>query len=199
MSTLSNLVWQLGQKLGDTGDIATSPYQKVLALNNGNRYVRELARKYNPLYLQTTESGTATTATNTLTATPIKLGEIRVDGVLINPIDPRTIADKTSTGVITNYWVTGVNTLNWYPVPRNSQAFTVSMIASSTEWDFDSTSTWIAEIEDCIIEYAYMFLARQTDNLPSLTDRVIAIISNRETGDQDVQGYWNQSARGDSW
>ena len=191
MSAITNLLWQLRQKISDPSDVAYSVYDKLTALNAGNRYIREYARKYNPDMLYLLESGTASTAANTLTATPVKVMEVRVAGALIQPIDPRTIPDKTLTGDISRYWLTANKVMNWYPVPRTAQAFTVEMLPTATEWDETSTSDWIVEIEDCIVEFAAALLTKQQGDVLTLADRVVSLISNRETGDSSVTGYWN--------
>jgi hypothetical protein len=177
--------------LNDMSDSKTSSYDKMNAINAGNRFVRKLAYDYKPSILNYTETGNtvASTTEYTLTHKPNKILSVRLDGQLVPVVNKYHIRDLTQIGKPTGYYVSAFDKVSFWPVPDGAYSFSVDMTEASSDWAENTTVPWTSDMVDIIIAYA-VGLLQGTLDANSLKSQTMKLLTGLEPESVGVSSYW---------
>jgi hypothetical protein len=186
--------------VGDMDDSKTSYYQKMVALNAANRFIRKLAFEYKPSLLNYTETQNtvASTVEYTLTHKPNKIRAVRVAGTKIDPINPDIIKDLTETGKPRGYYMSAFDKVSFWPVPDAVYSFSVYMVEGSAEIADSDTLLWTPDLADVMVAYTAGLLTNTLD-ADSLKMDAIRYLGGIEHDSSGVVGYWDAPAKESDW
>ena len=113
----------------------------------------------------------------------------------------RHITERKQKGTPVAYWRTGLRTVNFYPIPDKTTAYTVQTVDDIEEVTASDNSPLITDFDDFLIEYVAARLAlgneydtsqevQLTSSIYSQIERILA----PPPPAVDVQGYWDAPA-----
>lgn len=134
-------------------------------LNAGSRFLRRMILQLKPELLSNVTKGNLNTNENIieLDFIPVKIVDIRINGKRIIYKSRADILNMDKRGFPYAYFITGLKTINLYPMPDkpiNYEILTVEDIKEMTLSDDDNgKSPFPNEFDDMLIEYALIRLS----------------------------------------
>jgi hypothetical protein len=174
----------------------------LYAINGGIRFIRRLIKDYKPLlladppYTGTLKAGDSFVK---LDAIVTKVIDIRVKGQTIPVTDLSNISDMTKTGTPYAYYMTGFDTIHFYPVPDSEVSYSIVVIGDLKEVDLEGTSPFPNDFDDFLVEYAVIRLSVGNEfdvsQEQQIMSSIIQQIQNNLMGDgqpiNQVSGYFS--------
>jgi len=158
---VSDVLLLVRYAVGDMNDSNSSYYQKMVAINAANRFIRKIIFQYKSSLLNYTETQNTVAATTeyTLTHKPNRIIYVRVDGVKVDPANQADIYDLTQSGKPQRYYMSAFDKISFWPVPDAVYPFSVYMVEGSSDLTDSDTILWTADFADVMVEYAAGLLA----------------------------------------
>lgn len=174
----------------------------LYAINGGIRFIRRLIKDYKPLMLANPPvPGTLVAGTNfiKLDFTVTKMLDIRINGQVIGVTDLSNIVDMGKTGTPYAYYMTGFDTVCFYPTPSADVTYSIIAVGDLDEVTIEDKSPFPNDFDDFLIEYAVIRLSMGNEfdvsQETTVMSSILQQIENNLMGDgnpiNQVSGYFN--------
>lgn len=202
MLTVTDMLARIRASTHDTQKTGYIDTDILYAINGGIRFIRRLIKDYKPLlladppYTGTLEVGERFVK---LDAVITKVIDIRVKGQTIPVTDLSNITDMNKTGTPYAYYMTGFDTINFYPTPDSDIPYSIVAIGDLKEVDSKGMSPFPNDFDDFLIEYAVIRLSVGNEfdvsQEQQIMSSIIQQIQNNLMGDgqpiNQVSGYFS--------
>lgn len=200
MLTVNKLILAVRMLVHDTDKVCLTDEEILAVLNAGNRFVRRQIRDIRPQMLFEAYGGTlpAGSAHIDLPVIPAKIVDVCVEDSQITPVNVLELEKPLQSGEPRRYYLTGRQTLCFYPVPTRSVSYRVRLISDAPRLTLDGQSSLPSDLDDFLIEYARIRLSldkefnlpQETQLLEQLRAKVQEYVIRIEEPQTVVRGYW---------
>lgn len=222
MLTVAEMLQKTRKTIHDEKKIEYDDIELTNYLNDGNRVLRRTAMSIYPEVLVESLEGRTVkevedddgyireVATDKVVFdNPItRVLRVVVDGKTIQSIGRSEIIDHDANGSVNYYYLTGFNTINFYPKPTAPIEYRIDYIADMTlfeatlgEEGLDKKSPYPLALDDILIEYAVFRssisdefnMQKETTLIGTIVDQIEDVLRNMAPLCTQVEGYWNGS------
>ena len=174
------------------------------------RFIRRTIANMRPALLMSEVTGTLAAGTKSITLAkrPIKIINVTAEKGLhetdIAFISPRS---SDATGTPREFFLTGSQTINFFPIPDTGIRYAVRTVDDIAELSWEDNSPLSNEFDDFLIEYAALRLSvgneyditQESQLIASIVAQINQILTPPPAGVL-TQGYWGgRSKAGDYW
>lgn len=215
MLAIQTLARRIRTRLHDTDKITYMDEEILDCINNGVRFIRRTIANIRPALLMSEVKGTLAAGTKSITLEkrPIKIinvtaGDTTAEKGLhetdIAFISPRS---NDAKGTPREFFLTGSQTINFFPIPDAETKYTVRTVDDIEELSWEDDSPLSNEFDDFLIEYAALRLSlgneydmtQESQMVSSIAAQINQILTPPPAGVL-TQGYWgNRSKAGGYW
>ena len=204
MLSVQTLARRIRQRLHDTDAITYEDEEILDCINNGVRFIRRAIADVRPALLMSETKGTLPTGVKsvTLNARPTKIINVTV-GTPEKALEETELAfaiheHRDNTGEPKEFYLTGTQTINFYPIPDAPTPYTIRTVNDITELAMNGTSPLNTEFDDLLIEYATIRLSvgneydmtQESQLLANIYAQIQALLAPPPAG-IITKGYWS--------
>ena len=160
MLSVQTLARRIRQRLHDTDAITYEDEEILDCINNGVRFIRRAIADVRPALLMSETKGTLPTGVKsvTLNARPTKIINVTV-GTPEKALEETELAfvireRSDREGVPEKFYLTGSQTINFYPTPQEPTPYTIRTVDDIKELTWEDDSPLLTEFDDFLVEYA---------------------------------------------
>lgn len=206
MLAITDLIKRVRASTHDESETGYNDEAILYAINGGIRFIRRLIKDYKPLMLADPPyTGILKEGINTikLPAVITKIMDVRIKGEPASIVDLSNILDMTKTGTPYSYFMTGIDTINFYPIPDRDIPYSIIAVGDIVEVTSTDHSPFPTEFDDFLIEYAVIRLSVSNEfdvsQEQQIMSSIIQQIQNNLMGDgqpiNQVSGYFTPLSR----
>lgn len=200
MLTVNEMILAVRMLVHDTDKIRFTDDEMLAALNAGNRFIRRQIRDIRPQMLFEAYGGTlsAGRAQIDLPVMPAKIVDVCVDERQLTPVNFLEPIAPQQSGEPRRYYLTGRQTLCFYPAPARAVSYRVRLISDAPRLTLDGQSPFPSDLDDFLIAYARIRLSldkefnlpQETQLLEALRAKLQAYVMRIDEPQTLVRGYW---------
>lgn len=203
MLSVQTLARRIRQRLHDRDEITYEDDELLDCINCGVRFIRRTIAKIRPALLMTETKGTlpAGVTAITLTNRPTKIINVTA-GKDDTPLHETEMAlaihkDVYETSKPTKFFLTGTQTINFYPAPVTSTPYTIRTVDDIKELTWNDDSPLNTEYDDFLVEYATIRLSvgneydmtQESQLMANIAAQIQQLLAPPPAG-IIVKGYW---------
>lgn len=163
MLSVQTLAERIRRRLHDTEKITYSDEELRECINLGVRFIRRIIARVRPALLMSESGGTLPKGVNAvvLDVRPLKIISAAVNGKALEETELAFVIRERSDreGVPEKFYLTGSQTINFYPTPREPTPYTIRTVDDIHELTWEDKSPLLTEFDDFLIEYATIRLS----------------------------------------
>ena len=163
MLSVQTLAERIRRRLHDTEKITYSDEELRECINLGVRFIRRIITRVRPALLMSESSGTLSAGVKaiTLDVRPLKIINVTVNGKALEETEMAFVIHERndSEGVPEKFYLTGIQTINFYPTPREPTPYVIRTVDDIEELTWAGKSPLLTEFDDFLIEYATIRLS----------------------------------------
>jgi hypothetical protein len=200
-TSVADIITRVRVNIADTDEIGFTDSDLIGWINAANRFLRRLVIFYKPMllvgapYTTTLASGSTNV---TLPSMPMKIIDVRVDGVKASAISIESIDDTSDTGTPEKYYLYGLKDVYFYPVANKDCTIKVIYVPENTVLTADSEMVLPNDFDDQIIEYTTIRaqlrnefdMTQEMSIMSTIVDQVQQMLSGVEKKSNVVTGYF---------
>lgn len=158
MLSVQTLARRIRQRLHDTDEITYDDENILDCINCGVRFIRRIIARVRPALLMSESGGTLPKGVNAviLEVRPLKIISVAVNGKALEETELAFVIRERSDreGVPEKFYLTGSQTINFYPTPREPTPYTIRTVDDIKELTWEDDSPLLTEFDDFLVEYA---------------------------------------------
>ena len=158
MLSVQTLARRIRQRLHDTDEITYDDENILDCINCGVRFIRRIIARVRPALLMSESGGTLPKGVNaiTLEVRPLKIISAAVNGKALEETELAFVIRERSDreGVPEKFYLTGSQTINFYPTPQEPTPYTIRTVDDIKELTWEDDSPLLTEFDDFLVEYA---------------------------------------------
>lgn len=158
MLSVQTLARRIRQRLHDTDEITYDDENILDCINCGVRFIRRIIARVRPALLMSESGGTLPKGVNAviLDVRPLKIISVAVNGKALEETELAFVIRERSDreGVPEKFYLTGSQTINFYPTPREPTPYTIRTVDDIKELTWEDDSPLLTEFDDFLVEYA---------------------------------------------
>lgn len=158
MLSVQTLARRIRQRLHDTDEITYDDENILDCINCGVRFIRRIIARVRPALLMSESGGALPAGVNaiTLDIRPLKIINVTVNGKALEETELAFVIRERSDceGVPEKFYLTGSQTINFYPTPREPTPYTIRTVDDIKELTWEDDSPLLTEFDDFLVEYA---------------------------------------------
>lgn len=158
MLSVQTLARRIRQRLHDTDEITYDDENILDCINCGVRFIRRIIARVRPALLMSESGGTLPKGVKaiTLDVRPLKIINVSVNGKALEETELAFVIRERSDreGVPEKFYLTGSQTINFYPTPREPTPYTIRTVDDIKELTWEDDSPLLTEFDDFLVEYA---------------------------------------------
>lgn len=165
MLSVQTLARRIRARLHDKDEITYDDEDILDCINNGVRFFRRTIANLRPALLMSEHKGTLPKGVSsiTLATRPTKIINVTV-GKPEKALEYKelsfTIHEQSEvTGTPREFYLTGTQTLNFYPTPDKATPYTIRAVDDIEELTWEDDSPLLTEFDDLLVEYAAIRLS----------------------------------------
>lgn len=164
MLSVQTLARRIRARLHDKDEITYDDEDILDCINNGVRFFRRVIANLRPALLMTEHSGVLPQGVKSITleVRPTKIVNITAgtpEKYLYETEMASSIYKKPANGDPEEFFLTGTQTINFYPTPDKATPYTIRTIDDIAELAWEDDSPLLTEFDDLLVEYAAIRLA----------------------------------------
>lgn len=163
MLSVQTLAKRIRRRLHDTEHITYSDEELRECINLGVRFIRRIITRVRPALLMSESGGTLPKGVNaiTLEVRPLKIINVTVNGKALEETEMAFVIHDRSDceGVPEKFYLTGSQTINFYPTPREPTPYVIRTVDDIKELTWEGNSPLLTEFDDFLVEYAAIRLS----------------------------------------
>ena len=179
-------------------------------INNGVRFIRRTIANMRPALLMSEVTGTLAAGTKSITLAkrPIKIINVTAGDTTaekgLHETDIAFISPRSSdaTGTPREFFLTGSQTINFFPIPDTGIRYAVRTVDDIAELSWEDNSPLSNEFDDFLIEYAALRLSvgneydmtQESQLIASIITQINQILTPPPAGVL-TQGYWGRRSK----
>jgi len=214
MMTVKEMISKVRQTIHDTQELEYSDVELINYLDDGNRVLRRTAMSIYPEVLVTSMEGSNVefeenddgtisekVVSKVINETPFtRIIRVAWDGEQLQPIGRSEIINYSETGQVKYYYLTGFNTINFFPAPQDKHDYRIDYITDMTLFDLEeSASPYPLVLDDILIEYAVLRssisdefnMQKETTLISTIIGQIEDVLRNMTPTCTQVSGYWD--------
>lgn len=214
MMTVKEMIAKVRQTIHDTKELEYSDVELINYLDDGNRILRRTAMSIYPEVLVSSLKGTNVEEYEDEDGNPSKrltskvvseapftrIIRVVLDNEQIKPISRSEIINYKESGDSKYYYLTGFNTINFFPPPTSEHDYRIDYISDMTLLDLeDSASPYPLVLDDILIEYAVLRssisdefnMQKETALISTIISQIEDVLRNMTPSYTQVSGYWD--------
>lgn len=224
MMTVKEMIAKVRQTIHDAKSIEYSDAELISYLDDGNRIMRRTAMSIYPEVLVSNMIGRNVelienadgsierkVIDKVVSEQPFtKIIRVLLDGVQLEPISASEVIRFKETGQTMFYYLTGFNTVNFFPAPSAEHEYRIDYIADMKLLDLkEDASPYPLVLDDILIEYAVLRSAisdefnmqKESSLLSTIISQIEDVLRNMSPVKTQVKGYWDggYSSRNRRW
>lgn len=158
MLSVQTLARRIRQRLHDTDEITYDDENILDCINCGVRFIRRIIARVRPALLMSESGGTLPKGVNAvnLDVRPLKIISAAVNGKALEETELAFVIRERSDreGVPEKFYLTGSQTINFYPTPQEPTPYTIRTVDDIKELTWEDDSPLLTEFDDFLVEYA---------------------------------------------
>lgn len=158
MLSVQTLARRIRQRLHDTDEITYDDENILDCINCGVRFIRRIIARVRPALLMSESGGALPKGVNAviLDVRPLKIISVAVNGKALEETELAFVIRERSDreGVPEKFYLTGSQTINFYPTPREPTPYTIRTVDDIKELTWEDDSPLLTEFDDFLVEYA---------------------------------------------
>lgn len=163
MLSVQTLAERIRRRLHDTEKITYSDEELRECINLGVRFIRRIIARVRPALLMSESGGTLPKGVNAvvLDVRPLKIISAAVNGKALEETELAFVIRERSDreGVPEKFYLTGIQTINFYPTPQEPTPYTIRTVDDIKELTWADKSPLLTEFDDFLVEYATIRLS----------------------------------------
>lgn len=163
MLSVQTLARRIRQRLHDNDSITYDDEEILDCINCGIRFIRRIIARLRPALLMSETTGALAAGIKAITLEnrPTKIVSVTVNGKALEETELAFAIhkDNTATGEPKEFYLTGVKTINFYPVPTEATPYTIRTVDDIEELAWEDNSPLLTEFDDFLVEYAAIRLS----------------------------------------
>lgn len=163
MLSVQTLAERIRRRLHDTEKITYSDEELRECINLGVRFIRRIIARVRPALLMSESGGTLPKGVNAvvLDVRPLKIISAAVNGKALEETELAFVIRERSDseGVPEKFYLTGSQTINFYPTPQEPTPYTIRTVDDIKELTWADKSPLLTEFDDFLVEYATIRLS----------------------------------------
>lgn len=202
MLAIKDIISRIRGMTHDKNETGYTDEDILTCINGGIRFIRRLVKDYKPLMLANTPvTGILEASVNSikLDFTVTKMIDIRINGKAVGVTDLSNIVDIRKAGTPYAYYMTGFDTICFYPTPDIDVFYSIIAVGDLAEVTIEDKSPFPNDFDDFLIEYAVIRLSMGNEfdvsQETTVMSSILQQIENNLMGDgnpiNQVSGYFN--------
>ena len=163
MLSVETLTNRIRTRLHDSECITYEDDEILDCINCGIRFIRRLIASMRPALLMSETEGTLAKGANkiTLSIRPLKIISVTAGGKALEETELAfaIFKDSERTGKPKEFYLTGTQTVNFYPTPDEPTPYKIRTVDDIEELTSAGTSPLLTEFDDFLVEYAAIRLS----------------------------------------
>jgi len=203
MLSVQALARRIRYRLHDIDEITYEDEEILDSLNNGIRFIRRTIASIRPALLMTEHSGTLAAGIKSITleTRPMKIINVTVGKPekALHETEMAFAIHRASdkTGEPQEFYLTGSQTINFYPTPKEPTPYTIRTVDDVEELTWQDKSPLLTEFDDFLVEYVTIRLSvgneydmtQEMQMLANIAAQIQQIIMPPPAG-IITKGYW---------
>lgn len=158
MLTVKEMIERIRAETSDQQETGYTDEDLIHYINDGIRFLRRTIITINPfLLVNVEEAGTLDKGNDgiLLPSMPSHICSVRVNGSILQQVNPQLIDDMSDTGQPTQYYLQGLQKIRVYPVPDAAYKYEVLAVKDVPQLKaMDDKSPFPDDFDDWLFEYA---------------------------------------------
>lgn len=203
MLSVQTLAGRIRSRLHDKKELTYEDSDILDCINCGVRFIRRIIAATRPALLTSEHKGVLPSGVSavTLATRPTKVINVTI-GTPEEPLEKTEMAfaihkDVYESGKPTKFYLTGAQTINFYPAPTTSTPYTIRTVDDIAELAWEDDSPLNTEFDDFLIEYAVIRLSvgnefdmtQESQMMANIAAQIVQILAPPPAG-LIVRGYW---------
>lgn len=162
MLSVQTLARRIRQRLHDNDCITYDDEEILDCLNCGIRFIRRIIARLRPALLMSETTGTLARGIKAIVLEnrPTKIVSVTVNGKALEETELAFAIHKPeATGEPKEFYLTGTQTINFYPTPTEPTPYTIRTVDDIAELAWEDNSPLLTEFDDFLVEYAAIRLS----------------------------------------
>lgn len=202
MLSVQTLARRIRSRLHDKDEITYDDEDILDCINNGVRFIRRAIANLRPALLMTEHTGTLPKGVKaiTLETRPTKIVNITAgnpEKYLYETEMASSLYKKNKDGAPEEFYLTGTQTINFYPTPDEVTPYTIRTVDDIKELAWEDNSPLLTEFDDLLVEFAAIRLSigneydmtQETQLLANIMAQIQQILTPPPAGFV-MEGYW---------
>ena len=163
MLSVETLARRIRTRLHDSDCITYEDDEILDCINCGIRFIRRLIASMRPALLLSETTGTLAAGENKiiLQTRPTKIINVTAGGKALEETEMAfaIFKDYERTGEPEEFYLTGTQTINFYPTPTEPTPYIIRTVDDIAELTWEDNSPLLTEFDDFLVEYATIRLS----------------------------------------
>ena len=162
MLSVQTLARRIRQRLHDTDCITYDDENILDCINCGVRFIRRIIARLRPALLMSEKIGTLAAGIKAieLDTRPTKIISVTASDKALEETELAFAIHKAdATGEPKEFYLTGTQTINFYPTPTEPTDYTIRTVDDIKELTWEDNSPLLTEFDDFLVEYAAIRLS----------------------------------------
>lgn len=203
MLSVQTLAGRIRSRLHDKEEITYENDEILDCINCGVRFIRRIIAATRPALLTTEHKGILPSGVSsiTLTTRPTRIINVTI-GSEEKPLEKTEMAfaihkDVYEAGEPKKFFLTGSQTVNFYPAPVTATPYTIRTVDDIAELTWEDNSPLNTEFDDFLVEYAAIRLSvgnefdmtQESQMMANIAAQIVQILAPPPAGFV-LRGYW---------
>lgn len=206
MLSVTNMIIRIRSSTHDQQKTGYSDDDLLAYINDGVRFVRRTVMSIAPTMLADIDlSGELAAGESKVTSEKAitSMVEARVNGIRVPRINAMDIADTSYAGIPNGYYVTGMYSVNFFPIPDVAVKYRILAVSDMENLTIDSASPFLNDMDDFVYEYALIRasignefdVSQETSLMSTIVGQITTMLNDRRQEVVQTAGYWNPPCR----